>query len=390
MKILAIETSCDETGVAIVDAANDGSHIEVLSNELSSQVDMHREYGGVYPSLAKREHAKNLVPLFLGALKEADLLTRVREPEIPKERIGAIKEVLEREPELFVQLTILLAQTKRPDIDRIAVTVGPGLAPALWVGVNFARALSIAWDIPVVPVNHLEGHVVSALYNYQGKRLRSVETTFPVVSLLVSGGHTELVLSKELGEYSLLGHTRDDAAGEAFDKTARLLGLSYPGGPEVSKLAQDAREEQLEQPFSLPRPMQHSDDYDFSFSGLKTAVLRLTQELKKLDDVQKKQIAREIEDAIVDVLIKKTEAALSEHGAKTLVVSGGVSANKELRRQFTELAHKHSVNVHFPEVSLATDNALMIALVGALKSEDDISKEVSSIGANANLSLHGT
>ncbi|MCW9054370.1 MAG: tRNA (adenosine(37)-N6)-threonylcarbamoyltransferase complex transferase subunit TsaD [Candidatus Pacebacteria bacterium] len=365
MKILAIETSCDETAVSVVEANGsfkDGVSFTVLGNTLLSQVELHREYGGVYPTLAKREHARNLVPLLSQTLSEAGMSEEALRP-LSQDQVSGLKELLEREPDLFVLLIAFLSNTKKPDIDAVAVTVGPGLEPALWVGINFAKALATVWDLPLIPVNHMEGHVLSSLI----KNNEIVPINLPALALLISGGHTQLVLMKKWGEYEILGETRDDAVGEAFDKVARMLELPYPGGPEISKLAQMAREENLEKPFSLPRPMVDSNNLDFSFSGLKTAVLHLVQEQNGretgLTETTKKQIAHEFEDAAADVLLKKTLRALDESGAQTFLLGGGVSANAHVRYTLeTHLERTHPyVELYIPPVSLTGDNAIMIA-----------------------------
>lgn len=388
MKILSIETSCDESGIAIIETT-DNSDVHVLSNQLSSQAALHAEYGGVFPTLAKREHARTLVPLMLQALTEAKMLTPTSQKP-PQEIIGSLMKLLEREQELFVHLTMLFAQYARPDIDAIAVTYGPGLEPALWVGVNFAKALSIVWNIPIVAVNHMEGHIYATLYTEKEKnRYVKSPVTLPLVALLISGGHTELLRSDTLGTYTLLGATRDDAVGEAFDKTARLLGLPYPGGPEVSRLAVSARDENLDQPFVLPRPMISSQDLAFSFSGLKTAVLRLTQELHTISETNKKQIAREIEDAITEVLVTKTKRALEETGARTLIVSGGVSANTTIVSGLRTMLAQQLPDVTLavsPKI-LATDNALMIAFAGISYAERKQYVSIEALRANGNASL---
>jgi N6-L-threonylcarbamoyladenine synthase len=343
MRILAIETSCDETGIALIDVT--GSEVTIRSNQLSSQAALHAEFGGVFPTLAKREHVRALVPLLRQALFEAKIPVTI--PQKPtKEVIEQLKTLLSREQELFVQLSLFSHEYGIPEIDAIAVTFGPGLEPALWVGVNFARALSTIWGIPIVAINHMEGHIAAALTTpAQGAKITCTEPTYPVLSLLVSGGHTELVLSESVGMYAVMGQTRDDAAGECFDKTARMLDLPYPGGPEISKLAAAARAKNLDQPFSLPRPMLHSTDNDFSFSGLKTAVLKLLKELGQINETQKMQLAREIEDAIVETLVAKTKKALAHTNARTLVISGGVSANNFLCEQMKAVMHTEYIDV---------------------------------------------
>ena len=390
MHILAIETSCDETGVALVAARAHAREVSVtvLAEALLSQALLHAEYGGVYPTLAKREHAKNLVPLTTEALANAKLLTQTTFPEISKETVQEIKELLKREPELFVQLSMFLAQTARPDIDAIAVTRGPGLEPALWVGVNFARALSRAWDIPVVPINHLEGHVAAALAQPHDNTTYTITPPpLPALILLISGGHTELVLMRKWLVYEKVGATRDDAVGEAFDKSARLLGLPYPGGPEISKLAQAARDEALPQPYSLPRPMLDADNCDFSFSGLKTAVRNLLHDIGEPTEVQKKQVARELEDAITDVLVAKTRRTIDEHGARTLIVGGGVSANTHIIHTLRQLVGEYAdMQLFVSKPALATDNGLMIALAAALRGIPDA--PVHTLVAKGNLPLY--
>ena len=369
MRILGIETSCDDTGVALIEASGefgDDFQFQILGNALISQIKEHAQYGGVFPNVAKREHGRNLVPILGEVLRQADMLDAP--PDTPEEVIKKLRALLEREPDLFVNLSSFFRSTGKPPIDAIAVTVGPGLEPALWVGINFAKALSQVWSVPIVPVNHMEGHIViSALWdrNDEGKRQKAKgKIEFPILSLLISGGHTELVLSRKWMQYEILGQTRDDAIGEAFDKVARLLGLPYPGGPEISRLATLARNDGHTMSVMLPRPMMDSKDYDFSFSGLKTAVLRLVNEHQPLTDDIKKAIAKEFEDATADVLIAKTMRAVEEYGAQTLVVGGGVSANAHIRAQLSSKLQATSYKLLIPPRNLATDNALMIALAG--------------------------
>lgn len=391
MRILAIETSCDETGIAIIDTeqTRDGVAVTLRADALLSQALLHAEYGGVYPTLAKREHAKNLTPLFVEALKKAKMFEPTESPEVDKEAIAESKDILEREPELFVQLAVLLAQIKKPAFDAIAVTNGPGLEPALWVGVNFAKVLSRAWNIPILPVNHMEGHIAAALAHTQDAEKVIIERPrLPALALLISGGHTELVLIKDWLTYEKVGATRDDAVGEAFDKSARLLGIPYPGGPEISRLAAVARAENLNQPYSLPRPMLDTDDSDFSFSGLKTAVRNLVQEISDPTDEQKKQIARELEDAITDVLVTKTKRAIGEHGAQSLIVSGGVSANTYIRAALEEMVSEYEdFKLYISTPELATDNGTMIALAAALRPERATS-DTNDLGAHGNMPLY--
>jgi N6-L-threonylcarbamoyladenine synthase len=377
MNILAIETSCDESAVSILETDGLGHpSFSVLGNTLYSQAALHAEYGGVFPNLAKREHQKNLVPLLQKAL--ADCRFQIADFRLDTGQKTQLESILSRESELYDQLVAFLEIGGKPPIDAIAVTRGPGLAPALWVGVNFAKALAAAWNLPIVPINHMEGHIISALLqaddsslktkNYQLKTL-----SFPALSLLVSGGHTELVLMRAWGEYELVGATRDDAAGEAFDKAARLMGLPYPGGPEISRLAATARASYVERRMSqiaLPRPMIHSDNLDFSFSGLKTAVRR---EFEKIPEYERKatvpHLAREFEDAVVDVLVAKTIRAAGTRGTQTILVGGGVAANAHLRKRLTETAGANFGNlpVYFPDQTLTGDNAVMIAVAAALR-----------------------
>ena len=412
MRILAIETSCDETAIAILACTGDekSAQFRVLGNALLSQIEIHKPYGGVFPSLAKREHAKNLVPILEAALEEAELL-REDAQIIPEETRANISEMLAREPGLAEAFFEFLSECEPPAIDAIAVTTGPGLEPALWVGINFAKALALLWKKPLVAVNHMEGHILAALaQNAQrdtspsrGVTLCVQRVTLPVLALLISGGHTELVLMKEWLQYELIGRTRDDAVGEAFDKVARMLGLPYPGGPEISKLAEERRdratrkrvgtvseraeEERVEALVKLPRPMLHENSCDFSFAGLKTAVLYLLKENPNMSEDEKTHVALEFENAVTEVLWKKTARALEETGAHTLVIGGGVSANAHIRRVFTDsIHHEHAgVELRIPPADLTTDNAIMIALAGFYRAQR---KEFTTdIAANGNLSL---
>jgi len=408
MKILAIETSCDETAIAILECEGNerSAQFSVLGNALISQIEIHKEYGGVFPALAKREHAKNLVPILEAALEEAELL-REDTQIIPEETRAKISEILAREPGLTEAFFDFISECEPPDIDAIAVTEGPGLEPALWVGINFARALAVIWNKPLVAVNHMEGHLLSALAKEApcdsantppiSTRLNLVieSVKMPILALLISGGHTELVLMKEWLQYEIIGQTHDDAVGEAYDKVARMLSLPYPGGPEISRLAEEVRTSdvltyELGSPtskFILPRPMLHDGTCNFSFSGLKTAVMQLLKKYPNIAEEEKKRVAREFEDSVSEVLWKKTARAIEETGAQTLVIGGGVSANTHIRRVFT-----HSVNTKCPQVSLriptadlTTDNAIMIALAGFYRAKR---KEfVTDISANGNLSL---
>ncbi|QKV52462.1 tRNA (adenosine(37)-N6)-threonylcarbamoyltransferase complex transferase subunit TsaD [Comamonas antarctica] len=316
--ILGIESSCDETGVALVRLPEGGAMPTLLSHALHSQIEMHQAYGGVVPELASRDHIRRVLPLTEAVLTESGLALA--------------------------------------DIDVVAFTRGPGLAGALLVGAGVACALGAALDKPVLGVHHLEGHLLSPFLSQDPPQ-------FPFVALLVSGGHTQLMQVNGVGDYAILGETIDDAAGEAFDKSAKLMGLGYPGGPALSKLAQEG--DPLA--FKLPRPLLHSGDLDFSFAGLKTAVL--TQAKKLGDDLpaRKADLAASTEAAIVDVLVKKTLAALKQTGMQRVVVAGGVGANRLLRAQLNAACAKMKVRVHYPELHLCTDNGAMIAMAAAMR-----------------------
>ena len=386
MNILSIETSCDETAVSIVKTEGEfpDATYTVLGNSLFSQIDIHREYGGVFPAVAKREHAKTLVPMLTRALEEAQLSEAPPMPLTPKQT-EELHTILYREPTLGESFVQFLEHHGKPDIDLIAVTTGPGLEPTLWVGINFARALSYFWNIPVIPVNHMEGHILSSLFTENA----IPEIEFPALALLISGGHTELDLMNEWGDYSCIGETRDDAIGEAFDKVARMLNLSYPGGPEVGKRAALAREKGLPVFASLPRPMLDAPNLEFSFSGLKTAVrCAIKDKILTEDDVS--AISRDFEDAVVDVLLNKSDRAIRLHGVKTLIIGGGVSANTRIREVFTSFfKERHpSLAVYFPPRTLSTDNSVMIALAGHARAKDKLNTlEFSYTKADGNLSL---
>ncbi len=312
MRVLGIESSCDETGVAIYDTAQG-----LLAHRLHSQIDLHAAYGGVVPELASRDHIRRL-PLLLRETLEASGL-------------------------------------EMGDIDAIAYTAGPGLAGALLVGSSVAEALGVALGVPTLPVHHLEGHLLSPL-------LSATPPGFPFVALLVSGGHTQLMRVAGVGDYTLLGETVDDAAGEAFDKTAKLLGLPYPGGPVLARLALEG----VPGRFKLPRPMLHSKDFDFSFSGLKTAVLTAAS-APDFVDADRADLAAEFQAAAVEVLVSKSMAALKHTGLKQLVVAGGVGANLALRAGLDGAAAKRRARVFYPEMELCTDNGAMIAFAGAMR-----------------------
>ena len=378
MKILSIETSCDETGISILEAKGGlkNPSFRIIANNLNSQIKIHAPFGGVYPALAKREHLKNLPILLDKTLQDAHL--------IQKSKNSAIAENFD-----------IVKFKKNPGIDLICVTYGPGLEPALWTGIVFAKELAKKWNVPLLGVNHMEGHMLSVFGKNKGT-FTIPKIQFPSLSLLVSGGHTELVLAKEWMKYKIIGETLDDAAGEAFDKVARMLELPYPGGPEISRLAEKFRKNKTPlldkegagggnsknhhlafgtppqkggEKITLPRPMLHSKNFDFSFSGLKTAVLYLIRDLKKenpnvlKNDEIKMAIAKEFEDAVVETLVHKTKKALEKYDAKTILVAGGVSGNKYLQKEMKKMVGKNK-DLLFPTKDLSTDNSVMIGMVG--------------------------
>lgn len=356
MRILAIETSCDETAIAILDASGTRARpvFRVRANVVSSQVALHRKYGGVVPNLAKREHQKNLVPVLLAALRQAGLYKKNR---TLINRTAEVEMIFSHEPDLAKNFLKALPHIAKPRIDAIAVTYGPGLAPALWTGVNFARALSLIWNIPIIPVNHLAGHIYINV-------LRGARISFPALALIVSGGHTELVIMRSHDRYRIIGETRDDAVGEAFDKVAKLMGLGYPGGPIISKLAERGNAEA----YPFPSPMLNSSDFDFSYSGLKTSVLYALREIPLVDAKTKNDISASFQEAAIRVLVAKTIRAAKQFGVRTLAVGGGVAANKKLRSYLEDAAQElPSLNLLLPEIAETTDNALMIAAAAFFK-----------------------
>jgi len=372
MKILGIETSCDETAIAILDIEEneDGMSVKILANEILSQIELHRPYGGVFPNLAKREHEKNLEPILHKAMIAAGFLEAT-------ERDGASPSDSPAGEYAYSK--------KAAAIGAIAVTQGPGLEPCLWTGITFAKKLAEKWNVPLIPANHMEGHIVAALLKKGRGENEFVFAApeYPSLALLISGGHTEIVLMREFGKYEIVGKTRDDAVGECFDKSARLLGLPYPGGPEISKLAAEARKENLKLDIELPRPMLDADNLDFSFSGLKTAVLYATKD-RKLSPDDIKKFAREIEEAITDVLIGKMEKAIEKYSAESLVAGGGVIANTFIRSALQKLADSYDIPLYLPHTSHATDNALMIALAAYFKRKNIHEKD---FGAEGNLRI---
>ncbi len=392
MKILGIETSCDETGLAALnlpDSSDPLEEAEILSNLVASQTSIHRPWGGVVPNLARREHQKNLIPLLEQSLRASGVLTARRRWRLSQKEKTILNQNLTREKQLSRKLKRFLRRWSRPEIDLIAVTVGPGLEPALWTGANLALALSQIWQIPLVPVDHVEAHIFA---NWLTEK--KPPQKWPMIALVVSGGHTELVLMEQKRSYRIIGQTRDDAAGECFDKTARVLGLGYPGGPAISEWAEKwRRADQSKAPRSIreitfPRPMIQSPDHDFSFSGLKTAVLYRHRELPpavKDHPLYRAKASTEIEDAINDVLIAKTIKAAKAMRAETILVGGGVAANRSLRRRLTAEAKKNSLTVFIPPVHFCTDNAAIIALTGLVHSKKAALSDTIKVKANLNL-----
>ncbi|AKM84226.1 TPA: tRNA (adenosine(37)-N6)-threonylcarbamoyltransferase complex transferase subunit TsaD [Candidatus Campbellbacteria bacterium] len=403
MKILAIETSCDETAISIIEAKGGlkKPQFKIIADTIISQINIHKEYGGVFPALAKREHTKNLLPILLTTLKKGGLLNPVSNSKnkifnfqfpISKQTTNKIHKILEREIEIAEPLLEFVKTHKIPKIDAIAVTQGPGLEPALWTGINFAKALALAWDKPFIPVNHMEGHLVASLLKSKVTSSKYKGVEFPALGLLISGGHTELVLIKDWMDYKLIGQTRDDAVGEAYDKVARMLGLPYPGGPEISKLSEEfSKNLKLKtKNFTLPRPMLHTNDFDFSFSGLKTAVLYTVKNIKKVTPEIKKEICAEFEDAVVDVLLLKTKKAIAKNDIKTLILGGGVTANKKIRKEFKKLEKELSINILIPDAKHSTDNAVMIGIASYFRYLDNkilLPNKTGKIRAEGNLAL---
>ena len=352
MRILGIESSCDETAVSVVEVSDADFVVREVTNVVHSQVDLHAEFGGVVPNLAKREHQKLLAPVLVKALEGVPVATV--QPTID---LAQVEHFFDRNQPLFESLESRIPTLKKPHIDLVAVTNGPGLEPALWVGVTLARALAVLWDVPLVGVDHMRGHICANFINQQ-------PPAFPALALTISGGHTQLVLMKQALRYKLLGETLDDAAGEAFDKVARLLSMPYPGGAPISRAAEQG--DALA--FDLPRPMIRSGDHNFSFSGLKTAVLYLTQELGETEvHKRKNDIAASFQQAVVDVVVQKVLNAVEEYAPKSVVVGGGVVANKALRSSLANALQQTRATLHIPPLHLCTDNAAMIACAGGLE-----------------------
>ncbi|MDQ5957658.1 MAG: hypothetical protein QG614_633 [Patescibacteria group bacterium] len=364
IRLLAIETSCDETGIAIIEFEKKivkkqeviSKEFKVIKNLLISQIDIHKDYGGVYPNLAKREHIKNIPILLEQALGKDDNFK---------------------------------------NINYIAVTYGPGLSPALWTGIEAAKTISKEYNIPVLPINHMEGHIFSSLLtakNKKGDIYEIITPSLPSIALLISGGHTELIYMNNFFKYKKVGHTLDDAVGEAFDKVARSIGLSYPGGPEISKKAESGRREivALREELRLPRPMLHSKDLNFSFSGLKTSVINKIEKYK-LTEEEKNLFCMEFENAVTDVLIKKTREALYLYNCNSLIVGGGVSANNHIRKSLTEMCKNDDIDIYLSDKKNSTDNALMIAAIAFAKVSNShpalTGEKVEDIKAEPNLKL---
>ncbi len=365
MKLLALETSCDETALAVFEFHSE-KEFTILSEQLNSQIDIHQEYGGVFPAVAKREHTKNLYPLLIAALEESSLLTKRKETtDMPQELLDIVSKLLERDPDNLELLVRFYEQYEMPHIDVLAVTYGPGLEMALWTGFNFARALSLLLNAELVPTNHMEGHMYASLISQDESGVFTIlDPGFPNLNLLISGGHTELVIADSEHAYKKIGQTLDDAVGEAYDKSARLIGIPYPGGPQISKFADEYRTAHSTVEIELPRPMLHTKNYDFSFSGLKTAVLTLVDKQREITDTFRRELSFELEESIAEVLIKKTKNAIHEYGPTSLIIGGGVSANNHLREKFTELCKQEGVQLFLSPKKYTGDNAVMIGIAG--------------------------
>ena len=325
MKTLGIETSCDETAIAVYD-----SEQGIIGESVFSQIKMHAEYGGVVPELASRDHCVKIISVLKEAIKDVDLKS----------------------------------------IDQVAYTSGPGLLGALLIGESFAQGISSALNIPLIPINHLEGHLMSPVMEFP-------EITTPYISLLVSGGHSMIVDVKDRGDYQILGQSQDDAVGEAFDKVGKLLGLPYPGGPHIEKLALKGNPKS----YDFPRPMIHSDNLDLSFSGLKTSVLYTVRDIENITDQIKADIAASFQQAVIDVLTKKIKKSVELSGRSNVIIAGGVAANNALREAIKELESVLNIRVYYPSLKYCGDNAAMIAFVGSLRSSDKIEPKASYVRA---------
>jgi N6-L-threonylcarbamoyladenine synthase len=330
MKTLGIETSCDETAVAVYDSEHG-----IIGESVFSQIKMHAEYGGVVPELASRDHCVKIISVLQEAINQVDLQS----------------------------------------IDQVAYTSGPGLLGALLIGESFAQGISSALNIPLIPINHLEGHLMSPVMEFP-------EIKVPYICLLVSGGHSMIVDVKDRGDYKILGQSQDDAVGEAFDKVGKLLGLPYPGGPHIERLALKGNPKA----YDFPRPMMHSDNLDLSFSGLKTSVLYTVRDIDDLTDKVKADIAASFQQAVIDVLTKKIKKAVELSGRSEVIIAGGVAANKALRAAIKDLENTINIRVYYPSLKYCGDNAAMIAFVGSLRSSDKIDINGSSVRARWPLS----
>jgi N6-L-threonylcarbamoyladenine synthase len=422
MIILGIETSCDETALALIEtrppagksaasdsSASQGLECRVIQSLVHSQAELHSAYGGVFPTLAKREHGKNLAPLLEKVLKDIPLRGVLTDEKFKAVIESFRNELKHANPDLFESIVHADFLKNIPAIDRIAVTEGPGLEPALWVGINFARVLGVLWDIPIIPINHMEGHVVGSLLESDTPRgaWQKLKTLpLPSIALLISGGHTELVKIetghstnslRQLADltpfsYTIIGQTKDDAIGEAFDKAARLLGLPYPGGPHIARLAHEAYEQGIAAPVKLPRPMLKSGDLNFSFSGLKTAVLYAVRDAEKAGiigenakdpvktDAFKKGLAHEFEQAVADVLETKLRMAIDKTAAKSIIIGGGVAANHVLRERLEKVAEEYGIPIFMPSRHISGDNALMIALAGTINDNSNKNEKSPALG----------
>jgi N6-L-threonylcarbamoyladenine synthase len=330
MKTLGIETSCDETAVAVYDSEHG-----IIGESVFSQIKMHAEYGGVVPELASRDHCVKIISVLQEAINQIDLQS----------------------------------------IDQVAYTSGPGLLGALLIGESFAQGISSALNVPLIPINHLEGHLMSPVMEFP-------EIKVPYICLLVSGGHSMIVDVKDRGDYKILGQSQDDAVGEAFDKVGKLLGLPYPGGPHIERLALKGNPKA----YDFPRPMMHSDNLDLSFSGLKTSVLYTVRDIDDLTDKVKADIAASFQQAVIDVLTKKIKKAVELSGRSEVIIAGGVAANKALRAAIKDLENTINIKVYYPSLKYCGDNAAMIAFVGSLRSSDKIDINGSSVRARWPLS----
>ena len=330
MKTLGIETSCDETAVAVYDSEHG-----IIGESVFSQIKMHAEYGGVVPELASRDHCVKIISVLQEAINQVDLQS----------------------------------------IDQVAYTSGPGLLGALLIGESFAQGISSALNVPLIPINHLEGHLMSPVMEFP-------EIKVPYICLLVSGGHSMIVDVKDRGDYKILGQSQDDAVGEAFDKVGKLLGLPYPGGPHIERLALKGNSKA----YDFPRPMMHSDNLDLSFSGLKTSVLYTVRDIDDLTDKVKADIAASFQQAVIDVLTKKIKKAVELSGRSEVIIAGGVAANKALRAAIKDLENTINIRVYYPSLKYCGDNAAMIAFVGSLRSSDKIKINGSSVRARWPLS----